>query len=504
MKKQLFTKLLCVLFLVCSCSSDDSENLIDFTVSFQNTSIGVLENENEIDLNLNFSRAATEASIIEISYAVENAVYGTDFTTIPAVSSGTISIPVAVGDESATIVLNKLTDPIEGTTRSVDFSISSFENNDWYINGTEKLNVSFTPVASTGSIINLLTGGSTQPNQCFIDLSTGVQTAVKRDSWEIAVYNGSENKIFLNASLLVAAAELEGKTDILSITETTELTNVTLNSFGQPVEVKSVSELLVNLPVSYAQFSNLEKEIVFTDSKEGGIDGTAFADVYTTESQNNVYIVSLGNEIPTTEAEAGSINTTGDHRGFMKVQVLTDGSSYTVRYASLNETTAYKEITIDKDSSKLLTAVSLTDEKVVDVEPETSNWDINFSGVFSYNSGGFGVTYSDYALHNTLGNVGLYQVTIYEVDGDGNRTDFDVPSYTNFGLDDVSDLEFIYDDRAVIASDWRSYSLGIAKDDRYYVIKDNDDNLYKLRFTALLSSNGERGYSQFEYSKIND
>lgn len=504
MRKQLFIKMLCVLFLISSCSNDDSENLIDFTVSFQNASVGILENENEVDLNVNFSRAATESGTIEVSYTVNNAIYGTDFTTNPAAASGTISIPVAVGDDNAKITLTKLTDPIEGTTRSVDFSFSSFGDAEWYAEGTDALNVSFTPVASTGSIINLLTGGSTLPNQCYIDLSTGVQTAVQRDSWEIAVYNGTENKVFLNASLLVAAAELEGITDILSITEATALTDVTLNSYGQPSDISTVSELLVNLPVSYAQFSNLTENVVFTDSKEGDLDGTAFADVYTTDSKNNVYIVSLGNEIPTNAAKAGSINITGDHRGFMKVQVLTDGSTYTIRYAALNETTAYNEISVAKDNSKLLTAVSLTNGTVVNVEPETASWDINFSGVFSYNSGGYGVTYSDYALHNTLGNVGVYQVTTYEVDGDDNRTDFDVPSYTNFGIDDVDDLTFVYDDRTIIGSAWRSYSLGIAKDDRYYIIKDSDDNRYKLRFTALLSSNGERGYSQFEYAKINE
>lgn len=362
-----------------------------------------------------------------------------------------------------------------------------------------------TKTVVTSSVIDLLTGGSTEPNQCYIDLSTGNQTAVRRDSWEIAVYNGAENKVFLNSSLLVSAAELNGVTDLLAVTENTTLVEeLTLNSYGAPTTVTTIAELITNLPVSYAQYSNLDNDIVFTDSKEGDISGTAFSDISTTASENNVYILSLGNEIPTDAAEAGSINTTGDHRGFLKVRILIDGSNYTIRYAALNETVSYSELTITKDESKTLSAISLTNDTEVDVEPKTTEWDINFSGVFSYNSGGYGVTYSDYGLHNTLGNVGMYQVTIYEVDSDGITTSFDVPTYTDFSIDDVDDSAFVYDDRTLIGSGWRDYSLGIAKDDRYFVLKDNDGNMYKLRFTALLNSGGERGYSQFEYTKIDD
>ncbi|NIJ45682.1 hypothetical protein FHR24_002150 [Wenyingzhuangia heitensis] len=503
MKKQLFIKLLCALFVFSSCSNDDSTNLIDFTVSFKNTTTSIIEGESEAAIDLNFSRAAATSGVIDLSYSVENAVYGTDFTTNPSGENGTISIPVASGDSKATVTLTKLTDPIEGTSRSIDFTIASLESSGWDYGANKTINVSFTPVASTGAVIDLLTGGSTQPNQSYIDLSTGKQTPVKRDTWEIAVYNGTENRVFLNSSLLVAAAELKGKTDLLSVTETSNLTEtLTLNSWGAPTEVATVSELLVNLPVGYSQFSNVEQGIVFTDSKEGNIDETAFSEISTTASENNVYIVSLGNEIPTDAAAAGALNTTGEHRGYVKVRVLTDGNSYTIRYADLNETTTYKELVVQKNSSKVKTAISLTNDGVVEVEPESSKWDLNFSGVFSYSSGGYGLTYSDYGLHNTLGNVGLYQVLTYKVEDDV-RTDLEVSSYIDFQLSNVDDASFIYDNQTVIASDWRNSGDGIAKDDRYYIIKDNEGNLYKLRFTALLSSSGERGYSQFEYKKLN-
>lgn len=149
----------------------------------------------------------------------------------------------------------------------------------------------------------------------------------------------------------------------------------------------------------------------------------------------------------------------------------------------------------------------MSTNKIVDVNPETNKWDINFSGVYSFSApSGFGLTYSDYSLHNTLGNVGVYQVTIYEVDQNDNRIHFDVPSFTKFSINDVDESELVYNDRTVISSSWKltptDTRAGIAKDDRYFILKNAEDNLYKLRFTALLSDAGERGYSQFEYELL--
>lgn len=364
-----------------------------------------------------------------------------------------------------------------------------------------------TPVTppSVGGIIDPEVGGFNQANRVYFDLSTGAQSSSRRDSWEIAVYNGSQNRIYLNNSLLVSAVELEGINDITTVTESTTLTSpVTLNALDQTftattVTVSTVTELMQGLPVGYYQYGDLSAGISFTDSKEGELTGTAFGDISTTDSDNNVYIVNLGNDIPTTNN--GTLNTTGDPRGFMKVRVLTDGSNYTIQYALLSNTVDYSEITVTKDSSYNLTAVSLTDGQIVNVEPESSNWDIDFGGVFSYygqqGTLAAGLTYSDYTLHNTLSGVGLYQITV---------EDDTTPSYTNFTLTNINEANFIYNDRTVIGSDWRAldYLTGetSVREDRYYIVKDTDNNYYKLRFTAVESETGERGYPQFQYELL--
>lgn len=517
MKKYFFLSAIALLSIISSCSDDDGEDLIDFTVSFSSATVSLGETDAETEITLSFSRAATETGTITVSYTGENAAYGTDFTTLPAGGNGTISVPVAVGDLSSTITFTKLQNPIEGTTKSVALSLNGYDVQDWANGATISSTVSFTPIAATGGIMDAEQGGLSQPNQVYIDLSSNTQTAVRRDSWEIAFYSGTENRVFLNSSLLVSAAELNGVTDILSITEDSDLTAPlefnTLDQFQQSttVTVTTIAELIAGLPVSYPQYGNVAEDLVFTDNKEGTLEGTAFAEISTTPEQNNVYIVSLGNEIPT-EPE-GSLDTTGNHRGFLKVRVLTDGNSYTVQYAALNETSNFSEVTVQKDDSYNLLAFSLTDGQVVNVEPEKDAWDLNLSGVFSfYGAASFGggaptiagLTFSDYVLHNTLGGVGLYQVTLYSIDRNtGVRTDFEVPSYANFSRADVVESELVYDDRAIIASEWRSvFGVSVVKDDRYFVLKDADDNYYKLLFTAFTNDQGERGFPQFTYERL--
>ncbi len=513
MKKYFYLSAIALLSILSSCSSDDDGDLIDFTVSFSSATVSLAETDTDREITLNFSRAATEAGTITVSYTGNNAVYGTDFTTSPAGSDGNISVPVAVGDLNTSITFTKLQDPIEGTTKSVAFTLSDYDQADWSNGSTTSSEVSFTPIASTGGVIDAEQGGSNLPNQVYIDLSSNTQTAIRRDAWEIAFYNGTENRVFLNSSLLVAAAELDGYTDILSVTEDSDLSSpLELNTFDQAfqattVTVTTVGELAAGLPVSYPQYGNVAENLVFTDNREGTLEGTAFAEISTTADENHVYIVSLGNEIPSEPADVGSIATTGDPRGLMKVRVLSDGASYTIQFADLDETTDFTEVTIQKDDSFNLSAFSLTDGQSVSIEPQKGSWDLNFSGVFSYygvaSFGGpptvAGLTFSDYVLHNTLGGVGLYQVTTK--DSEGNATD--APAYADFSRDDVVESELVYDDRAVIGSGWRSvFGVAAVRDDRYFVLKDANDNYYKLLFTAFLNDQGERGFPQFTYERL--
>lgn len=489
-------------FIMASCSSDDDENIRIFEATFEGSGAGLAAEGNSTEVQVQFSLPTIAESTVTIE-VVENGVsYDTDYQTTPAVSDGLLEITVPAGSESASFTVTRLVEFIEAGN-NVTFTLLSIDGEeDPQLVGTTSYTVSFEKVVSQSGVIDLQTGGSTQPNQVYIDLSTGMQTAVRRDTWELGFYNGAENRIFLNAANRLSAARVEGVTDLNSVTSETELESpLTLYSFGAPVEVVTVSDLIAGLPLGYAQYGDEENGVVFTDEASGNLEGTAIEEVSTTDSENNVYVISLGTEIPEESADPGAINTYGDHRGFMKIRVLTDGDSYTIQYAELDATT-FQEATIEKDPSYILTAFSLVNETTVDVEP--MDWDINFSGVFSFYSGGYGLTYADYGLHNTLGGVGAYRLVTEDFEpGVGETIEANTEiSYQDFTFEDVEEEAFVYDDRTVINSDWRSTSEGVARDYVYFIVKDTDGNYYKLQFTALLSEDGERGYSQFQYELL--
>ena len=81
-----------------------------------------------------------------------------------------------------------------------------------------------------------------------------------------------------------------------------------------------------------------------------------------------------------------------------------------------------------------------------------------------------------------------------------NTDDF---SYDSFQLENIINSNFQLDQRT-IGSSWRNL-LGEEKvliDNIFYIIKDPNGNYYKLKFTALLSDNGVRGFSEFKYNQL--
>jgi hypothetical protein len=75
-------------------------------------------------------------------------------------------------------------------------------------------------------------------------------------------------------------------------------------------------------------------------------------------------------------------------------------------------------------------------------------------------------------------------------------------TYEDFALTNVNNDNFIADQRG-IGSDWRNvFNGGSIKDDRFFVLKDADGNLYKIRFNTLTDDSGIRGNPKFEYSLL--
>ncbi|MCR1023531.1 HmuY family protein [Cellulophaga baltica] len=328
-----------------------------------------------------------------------------------------------------------------------------------------------------GAAISPEVGGSNEPNQVYIDLSTETSTVVKRDSWDLGFYSGSEFQVTINGAIYMAVAALT-TTDIDAVNSTTE----------------EVINLQPQVAIGTFQATNA----AYIDHPNGAITGTAIATIEDADENNPVYLLNLGEAIATTPATTGNVKITeGDgegKRGWKKIRILKEGADYILQYANLEDTT-HQEVTITKNSAYNFSYFSFTTETMVPVEPEATKWDLNFT-VFTDIIEGFGsYGYADYVVNNTKAAVSVYMVDTAEA----------TFTYDNFTLTDINPANFLNDQRG-IGSTWRNgggpSTLPSLKEDVFYVLRDTDDNYYKIKFLALTNEAGERGNPEFIYSLL--
>jgi hypothetical protein len=328
-------------------------------------------------------------------------------------------------------------------------------------------------VVIDGAAIAPEVGGPNEPNQVYIDLSTNTTSSVKRDSWELGFYAGSDFRVTLNGSIYMAAGQLS-ETDIDAVTSTSA----------------EVQELQPKVAVGTFDAANT----AYVDAPDGTITTTAIAEISSTDANNKVYLLNLGDEIGTETPTTGSVDISDDSKGWKKIRILKSGNDYVLQYADLDATT-HKEVTISKSTTHNFTFFSFNTESKVTVTPEKTNWDLNFT-VFTNEIPGYGsYGYSDFVVNNSKDDAKVYMID----------TAVDSFTYDSFSLTDVNNSMFTNDQRS-IGSNWRNGggpgSLPSLKENVFYIVNDTDGNLYKLQFLALTNENGERGYPKFIYSLL--
>ncbi|WP_339662282.1 HmuY family protein [uncultured Polaribacter sp.] len=328
-------------------------------------------------------------------------------------------------------------------------------------------------VVIDGAAIAPEVGGPNEPNQVYVDLSTNTTSVVKRDSWELGFNAGSDFRVTLNGSIYMAAGQLS-ETNIDAVTSTST----------------EVQELQPKIAVGTFDATNT----AYVDAPDGTITSTAIAEISSTDANNKVYLLNLGDEIGTETPTTGSVDISDDSRGWKKIRILKSGNDYILQYADLDATT-HKEVTISKSTTHNFTFFSFNTESEVTVVPEKSSWDLNFT-VFTNEIPGYGsYGYSDYVINNTKDNAKVYMI-------DAAVDSF---TYDSFSLTDVDNTNFTNDQRN-IGSSWRNGggpgSLPSLKDNVFYIVNDTDGNLYKLQFLALTNESGTRGYPKFIYSLL--
>ncbi|MCK8481648.1 HmuY family protein [Psychroserpens algicola] len=326
-----------------------------------------------------------------------------------------------------------------------------------------------------GAAVSPEVGGPNQQNQVYIDLSTNTTTSAQRDSWDLGFYSGNDFRVVINGSIYMATAELSS-TDIDAINSSTQ----------------EVIDLQPQVAVGTFDEANME----FIDAPSGNIASTAIAQISDTDANNKVYLVNLGFEVGTETPSTGSVDVSDDSRGWKKIRVLKNGTDYILQYADLDDTT-HEEMTISKNSAYHFTFFSFNTRSIVNVEPQATQWDLNFT-VFTNEIQGYGsYGYSDFVVNNSKSNALVYMLDSEE----------DALSYEEFLLADVDQTKFIIDQRS-IGSSWRNGggpgTLPSLKDNVFYIVNDTDGNLYKLKFLALTNEAGERGYPEFVYSLLQE
>src|SRR5690606_16913527 len=135
-------------------------------------------------------------------------------------------------------------------------------------------------------------GGASAENTVFVDLSTDKQEAVKRISWNLGFYSGSQFRVILNNTAGASALKVE-KTDLNAVSESDINLDDLAIGLGEPGAFDNIDDLTGDLTktlipeISATESSNQ----IFVINPIGGSHGTTI----TTDNLYKVRIIRSGN-----------------------------------------------------------------------------------------------------------------------------------------------------------------------------------------------------------------
>lgn len=456
--------------LVLTACQEDPE-LPDNLVEFESDQLGIGSTEGELTITIKLSRAATEATSLSVTMDAQGLTYATDFVTEPVAVSNTISIPVAVDVTTVSFIVKKVAGALFDGDEQIIFTIPAAPES--LVTGEKtQLTLSFAEIVAATGEMEVSGGGALYPNKVFIDLSANRQTAVARTTWDLGLSSASDFRVILNSSNGMMARVLD-KTDLNTVTAADTV------GWGAQLSLGAVFAAITSSPAP----DWVSSAITWIDDPSGDLSKTSIASISAAAAENKVYIINRGD----------GPGTPATKLGWKKIRVVRNGNGYTLQHADISAT-SFSEIQITKNSAYAFQYVSFATGGV-EVAPETGRWDIAWTGFTNstnFGSGPVPYYFQDIILQNTAGVQTVQILT-------------STKSYEAFGEADLTGLDFGTQSQVKIGANWRSGGgPGVSpavRTDRYYVIKDGDNNYYKLRFTAL-TTNGERGRPKFEFTLI--
>ncbi|MFZ5971500.1 MAG: HmuY family protein [Bacteroidota bacterium] len=458
-----------VLSLLTFNACEEDLELPDNLVDFESAELGFGSAENELTINLTFSRAADGDGTLNIHTELTDLAYGIDFVTEPASSNNALALPVAGGAATVSFKVKKVEGVLFDGDESIRFTLQSA---DVLVLGERKeLVVSFAEIVAAGATVNPNVGGAQQPNKVFIDLSASRQQSLARNAWDLGFANA--NGVFravLNSSSAMMARAID-KTDLNAVTAADTV------GFGVQLSTDAVFAAALGAPPAW-----LNDAKTWVDDPSGDITKTAIAEISATAADNKVYIINRGK------------NPDNTQRGWKKVRIIRNGTGYTVQHADINAT-AFQTIEVTRNEDFNFSYINFASGSV-EVEPRKDKWDIGFSVFTNITPLSPTVSIPYVFTDVVLQNSAVEAVQILNTDA---------LTYNNFTEANLTNLAGFSSSQLAIGTNWRSgggpNSLPAVRTDRFYVVKDGDGNYYKIRFTAM-SQNGERGRPQFEYALV--
>jgi HmuY protein len=453
-KKQFGVLLLLTIFTFTACRKREVLSA-DIFANFETAALGITPAETGITFKVKLSSATKENVSVVINVINQN-ILGTEYSSTPSATANKINVTIPAGNNEATVTVNKIAGTLYDGDEKLILDIES-TGGAVLIGTTKQLTVSFAEIVSTSATATVNGGGVLYPNKVFIDLSSNRQTGVLRTAWDLGFYTGADDfRVILNSSSSMMAKQIN-KNDLTTVTAADTV------GFGNEVFLSQTAPTLISLP--------------YIDYPNGDLTRTAIATVSATATDNKVYIVNRGLGIGSPAAS----------RGWKKVRIIRNVNGYTLQHADIASTT-FTSVDITKEDATFFKYV-LFETGAVAIEPQKKKWDIAwtfFTNATNFGAGEVPYTFQDMILQNR--NVQTAQVLVA------------TKSFAAFAEADLSSVTLLTPQNT-IGSSWRSgggpTSLPAVRTDRYYIIKDGENNIYKLRFTAL-TQNNERGYPAYE------
>jgi len=316
----------------------------------------------------------------------------------------------------------------------------------------------------TTTLLGISSGerGDSARNTVYLDLSKEVRTNVLKSSWDLGLYcSNDEFRAIINHSTGATVVATD-KTDMGSVTAADTISLVT----NRTLDLGAVAGSINTIDPVVGTFATY-------------LAGTAIAPVSATVAENKVYILNRGK------------STNLADRAWVKFKITRITNGYQVSYGRIEAASnALSSRQVNKDASYNFKYVSFS-SLTANVEPAKSLWDIAY-GLSTYRSDETTpIAAPDFMQINFAAGVTAAQVMVTET-----------KTFANYSLADAEGVTFS-GNRDVIGVNWRDLSRSTTGglsvyNDRFYLVKDGDGNIYKLSFAG----GGSRGNPTVQYIRL--